>query len=87
MLTLLLLLLSASNVRPTAAPACCDTLVLDSLGRELGDGSTLTTAKARAIRHAALQIADSSNCGIARNRAEEMAFDMETIVISLDNRR
>jgi CMP-N-acetylneuraminic acid synthetase len=86
-LTFLLLLLSASNPVVAKDSACCDTLVLDSLGREIGDGSTVTLSDVRRLRHAALRIADTSTCAVARDRAEEMAFDMETIVVSLERHR
>ena len=91
-LLLLFLVTSASASTPGSAQLaqpdqCCDTLVLDSLGRKIGDLSTVTPTVVRALRRTARKIADTSTCEVARDRAEEFAFDMSMVLADFEDQR
>jgi pyruvate kinase len=65
--------------------ACPDD-VLDSLGREIGDGSTVTSDQARSILLSAETASGRNPDCEASKRLEEIIFDMETIIDAINNR-
>jgi hypothetical protein len=65
--------------------ACPDD-VLDSLGREIGDGSTITVKQAESIiLSAEAALTKDPDCESSET-LEEIIFDMETIIDAINNR-
>lgn len=64
-----------------ALSASCPDAKVDSLFLEIGDGSTITPEKAKAIRSEAYRAIDGSDpeCE-ASMKLEDLAFDMSTIL-------
>lgn len=60
----------------TGAENCRDTLIVNSLAAEIGNGGALTPPLARRVRREALRLVRASPCTSVRNAAVELAFDM-----------
>lgn len=55
---------------------CRDTVVINTLAAEIGNGGALTPRLARRVRREALRLADRTPCSDVRNSAIELAFDL-----------
>lgn len=55
---------------------CRDTVVINTLAAEIGNGGALTPRLARRVRREATHLANKTPCTAVRNAAIELAFDL-----------